>query len=116
MSLPKIIHSQTSTSLEWSITGVRTRNQDDRDIIVYLDWVLLATRLDTTDKPVSALRSGTIKLDYNPANFVDFNSLTQTKLINWVSRSLGADKFKSLRQELEVEIDVLMLTEQPIPA
>jgi len=116
MSLPKIAYSKTNISIEWSITGIKTRNQNLRDIIVYLDWEMAGTRLDSDDNPVSISRSGRIMLDYNPANFIDLTELSQSTLINWVNVKLGVDKINSLRKELESDFDALSLTSQQIPA
>jgi hypothetical protein len=116
MTLPTIAYSQTNTTIEWSITGIKTRNENGRDIIVQLSWAMLGTRLDSTDKPVSALKSGTLVLDYNPANFIDLSALSQTKLVNWVNVKLGLDHINKLREEINVELDSHTLTEQAIPA
>jgi UPF0288 family protein (methanogenesis marker protein 3) len=116
MSLPNIVYSKTNISMEWSITGIKTRNQDGRDVIVYLDWEMKGTRLDSADSPVSISRSGTIVLDYNPANFINLTELSQSKLVNWVNVKLGVDKINSLRKELEIDFDALLLTSQEIPA
>jgi hypothetical protein len=114
--MENIIYSQTNTAIEWSITAVRTRNQDGRDIVVQLDWTMLGTRLDSINKPVSALKNGTIVLDYNADKFTDFSKLTQGKLINWVNVHLGVDKINELRKEINIELDSHLLTEQTVPS
>ena len=116
MTLPTIGYSQTNTTIEWSITGIKTRNENGRDIIVQLSWAMLGTRLDSTDKPVSALKSGTLVLDYNPANFIDLSALSQTKLVNWVNVKLGLETINELRAQINFDIDTQLLTDQPIPA
>jgi hypothetical protein len=116
MDLPNIVYSQTNTAIEWSITAVRTRNQEGRDVIVQLSWTMLGTRLDSANQPVSALRSGTLVLDYDPNNFIPYADLSQAQLINWVNTKLGVDKINSLRAEINVELDSHLLTEQSVPA
>ena len=116
MSLPFITYSQTNTSIEWSITAVRTRNIDGRDVVIQLDWTLLGTRLDSSDEKVSATKTGKMVLDYDPNNFIDFSELTQVRLINWVNVSLGVDKINELREELNIDLDSKLLTNQPVPA
>ena len=116
MELARITYSQKNTSIEWSITSVKTRRQDDRDIVAQLSWTMLGTRLDSTNQPISALRSGTVTLDYDPSNFIDYSNLTQNLLVNWVSVKLGLDKINELRAEIDCELDSHLLTEQAIPA
>jgi hypothetical protein len=116
MSLPAISYSQTNTNIEWSITGARTRHQDGRDVVVQLDWVMMGTRLDSINRPVSELKSGTVVLDYDPDNFVDYNNLTQSRLANWAQAHLGLDRINQLRSELLVKLDSHFLTAQAIPA
>ena len=116
MNLPTVVYSQTNTSIEWSITGIKTRNEDGRDVIVQLSWAMLGTRLDSINTPVSALRSGTLVLDYDPANFIDLSALSQAKLINWVNVKLGLETINRLREQINFDIDTQLLTDQPIPA
>jgi hypothetical protein len=116
MDLPSINYSQNHTSIEWSITAIRTRAEDGRDIIVQLSWAMLGTRLDSTDRPVSASRNGTLLLDYNADKFINFSELTHNKLVNWVNVHLGVKKITELRNEINIELDSHLLTEQAIPA
>jgi len=113
--IPNIIYSQSNTAFEWDITAIRTYSDNGKDVVAQLDWVLTATRLDSQDQPVTANRSGKVKLNYNPNNFITFNQLSKRKLINWVNVKLGKSYFDQLRSALEDEIATQLLTEQAIP-
>ena len=114
--LDTIVYSQNSVAIEWSITGVRTRNQSTRDIVVELDWTMKGTQLKSDLSPLTASQSGTIQLDYDPTKFTDFANLTQAQLIAWVNKHLGLDTINGLRKIITNGIVSQTLTSQTVPA
>lgn len=114
--LDTIVYSQNSVAIEWSITGVRTRNQSNRDIVVELDWTMKGTQLKSDLSPLTASQSGTIQLDYDPTKFTDFANLTQAQLIAWVNKHLGLDTINGLRKIITNGIVSQTLTSQTVPA
>jgi hypothetical protein len=114
--MENIIYSKTSVSIEWLIDAVRTRSQDNQDIVVELDWTMKGTRLKEDATPLTATRSGTVTLDYNPAKFTEFSQLTQAQLINWVNVHLGLDAINIIRKEVIADITRQTLTNQTVPA
>ena len=115
-SLDRIVYSQNSVAIEWSITGVRTRLEDSRDIVVELDWTMTGTQLKSDLSHMTASQSGTIQLDYDPTKFTDFGNLTQAQLIAWVNKHLGLDTINGLRKIITNSIVGQTLTSQTVPA
>jgi len=96
-------------SYEWNVNTVDVypTDGDYTDVIYNVHWILNATDTEVNAKgvPYTAYVYGTQNLDTSDlTGFIDFDSVTSTKVQGWTESAMGTEEVQSLKDGLNANI------------
>jgi len=94
-----------SLTLTWSITGLKTKTEQDfQDVVVQTYWKV--TGVD--ENGVSGSFTGAVPLKSSvitPEEFVQFENLTEQQVIEWVKSSISPSAIDHITLQIQKNID-----------
>jgi hypothetical protein len=103
------VYTTSSVHISWDINAVRVypEHQDQINVVSEIDWTLTGSKLNENAELIQASITGTETINYNPnASFIDYNSLTETKLVNWLNQSHGHDHIIELINNVKQKLSI----------
>lgn len=84
----------------WKITGTQVLdNNNKKNVVSIIEYQISATKNGKTFS-----YSSNIKIEYTDDNFIEFENLSETQMLDWVWQNLGDEKNKILNR-MEEELD-----------
>jgi|688.fasta_scaffold02595_18 hypothetical protein len=84
----------------WKITGTQVLNDNDKENVVSI----VEYQISATKNGKAFSYSSNVKIEYADGNFIEFENLSESQMLDWVWQSLGSEKDKILNR-MEEELD-----------
>ena len=95
--------------MKMKIKNLQLNTIDNRIVVCGVHYECV---LEKDDKTASI--SGRVPVQYDADNFIEYNALTEDKVIQWVNESLGSGQVQNISDELNLRIANEKI-EKPLP-